>query len=349
MGAPRDEERIYERFQLVVNGPALFNAVVTALELDVFGFLSKNPGAAFDSVRQATGLPAHQLRVLMLALCGTELIAKENDGYVNSAVADTMLAADTPESWRDTLIGWRRFQYPAFPHLTAALRSGTNTALDAYPGTGTTLYDRLAHDPELEAAYHHSIAPFTHLFLTPLLDNPELAEVRHLLDIGGGDGTTAVRFAERYPGTRVTIFDLPSVTRHAEDSLPPETAGRVRLLGGDIFTDDFPDDVDGILFSHVLEPFSAEQNAALVAKAYRALPPGGKVFTYGMTAPDDEDGGLLTSRLSLFLNVLASGQGMAHPAKDYEAWIRQAGCRDVRAYTGMPYEHGLVVGRKEAE
>ncbi|MGY0055418.1 methyltransferase [Streptomyces sp. LZ34] len=347
MGSSQDHDRVYERFQLIANGPALFNALVAALELDVFKFLSDRPGATFDDIQEFTGLPTHQLRVLMLGLCATELVAKEDGGYTNSTVADTMLAADVPESWRNTLIGWQKFQYPAFPYLTSALRTGDNTALEAYPGSGQTLYDRLSHDPKLEAMYHDSIAPFTHLFVTALLDNPEMASVRHLLDVGGGDGTTAIRFAERYPEARVTIFDLPSVTKHAELSIPPELADRVKMYPGDIFTDDFPTDVDGILFSHVLEPFSAEQNLLLISKGYKALPSGGKLFAYGLTAPDDERSGLLAARLSLFLNVLASGEGMAHPAKDYEAWIRQAGCRSVKSFTGLPYEHGLVVGIKD--
>ncbi|MFD0886623.1 methyltransferase [Streptosporangium algeriense] len=339
-------DRVYERFQLIVNGPALFNAIVTGLELDVFRHLRDNPDADFEQLRLFTGLPAHSLRVLLLALTATELVTKRDGRYRNSAVADETLAEERPDSWRETLIGWRRFQYPAFPHATSALRAGRNTALEAFPGAGDTLYARLAHDPRLVAAYHDSIAPFTHLFVTGLLDNPELSSVRHLLDVGGGDGTTAIRFARRFPEAEVTIFDMPAVAEHAEVAVPADLADRIRLHPGDLFTDEFPEGVDGVLFSHVLEPFGARQNVELLTKALRALPSGGRIFAYGLTAPDDEDGGLLAARLSLYLNVLVSVGGLAHPAKDYERWLWEAGAAGVKSFTGLPYEHGLVVGTK---
>ncbi|MBA6439094.1 methyltransferase [Streptomyces sp. GMR22] len=342
-----ESNRIYERFQLIVNGPALFNAVVTGLELDVFKFLADNPKSNFEEIQRFTGLGAHQLRTLLLALCATELIDKQDGRFQNSSVAETMLGAETPESWRNTLIGWREFQYPAFPHTTTALRTGENTALSAYPGQGSNLYARLAHDPEMVARYHESIAPFTHLFVTGLLDHPELASVRHLLDVGGGDGTTAAHFARRHPHARVTIFDMPSVTRHAGSLLDQELSDRVRMQPGDLFADRFPEGVDGVLFSHVLEPFSREQCLRLLRKAFDALPPGGRIFAYGLTAPDDESSGLLAARLSLYLTVLVSGVGMAHPAKDYASWLSEVGCADVRSFTGLPYEHGLIVGTKK--
>ncbi|WP_432994452.1 methyltransferase [Dactylosporangium sp. CA-233914] len=338
------KDRVYERFQLIVNGPALFNAIVAGLELNVFEYLREHPDAGFEDLERFTALRPHSLRVLLLGLTATELVSKQDGRYRNSAFADDALAADRPHSWRETLIGWRRFQYPAFPRATEALREGRNVALEAYDGPGETLYARLAHDPALVAAYHDSIAPFTHLFVAGLLDHPELSTVGHLLDVGGGDGTTAISFARRFPGARVTIFDMPAVAERAELVVPEDLAARIRLHPGDLFRDEFPGDVDAVLFSHVLEPFDEQRSVGLLSKAVRALPPGGRIFAYGMTAPDDEDGGLLAARLSLYLNVLVAVGGLAHPVADYERWLSEAGATTVKAYPGLPYEHGLVVG-----
>ncbi|WP_229399205.1 acetylserotonin O-methyltransferase [Micromonospora okii] len=338
------DDLAYERFHLIVNGPALFNAVVTGLDLGIFALLSRHAGAGPDEIEQAVRLPAHQTRVLMHALCATGLVRRSGGGYHNTRVAEDLLTSDGPGSWRHILAGWQQIYYPAYPHLTEAMLAGTNTALTAHPGTEPTLYQRLAHQPELEEVLHRSMAAFTLQTMPGLLDNPEIATVRHLLDIGGGDGTTARAFAERYPSAEVTIFDMPSVTRLAGDI---SDGGRVRLHPGDLFADPLPTGADAALFSHVLEVFSGEQILTLLRKAHEALPAGGRLFIYGFHASDDEDDGVYSARLSLYLNVLATGTGMTYPVGDYEQWARQAGFDSVKSYTGLPYEHGLVVATKE--
>ncbi len=338
------DDPVYERFHLIVNGPALFNAVVTGLDLNVFALLSQHPGASPDEVGQAAGLPAHQTRVLMHALCATGLVRHHGGGYHNTRVAEELLTSDGPDSWRHILAGWQRIYYPAYPHLTEAMQAGTNTALATHPGTEPTLYQRLAHQPELEAVLHRSMAAFTLQTMPGLLDNPELATVRHLLDVGGGDGTTARAFAERYPSAQVTIFDIPSVTRLASDL---SDGDRVRLRPGNLFADPLPSGPDAVLFSHVLEIFSGEQILSLLRKAHAVLPTGGRLFIYGFHASDDEDDGVYSARLSLYLNVLATGTGMTYPVGDYEQWARQAGFGNLRSFTGLPYEHGLVVATKD--
>ncbi|MFF5701375.1 methyltransferase [Streptomyces sp. NPDC012794] len=349
---------VVERFHFLVNAPALFNAVVTALEWDVFGHLRAHPGASFEELRAAVGVPAHSLRVLLHAVCTTGLLERDPDGgYRNASAAAELLAPDGPDSWRHILTGWREIYYPAFSRMSEALAAGTNLALDAHPGDEPTLYRRLAHAPELEAVFHRSMSAFTLKSLDALVETEEFATVRHLLDIGGGDGTTSARLLARHPGMRSTVFDIPSVARlaaeaksgaesGAEPGAEPGTGDRIRLHPGDLFTDPFPPGADAVLFSHVLEIFSGAQITELLAKAHAVLPSGGRVFVYGYNASDDETRGWYSARLSLYLNVLASGQGMAYPARDYEDWMRRAGFDAVRTLTGYPYEHGLTIGTK---
>jgi hypothetical protein len=155
------EKRLYERFQLIVNGPALFNAIVSASELGVFERLSATGGSTFADLASVTGLAPHKLRVLMLALCSTELVGKSGASYVNSSVAENLLGSGGEDSWRHILLSWQHIFYPAFARTTDALRAGTNTALDEYPGTGTTIYERLGSDPTTERILHRSMAAFT--------------------------------------------------------------------------------------------------------------------------------------------------------------------------------------------
>lgn len=341
-----EDDQLYQRFQFLVNAPALFNAVTTAVELDIFRFLADHVGATAEQLREFTGLPAHQLRVLLQAVCATGLLRRNGEGYANSAVAERLLASDSPDSWRHILVGWKEIYYPAFADMTTALKAGTNTALGRFPGEEPTLYQRLSRFPRLEAAFHRAMTAFTLRSLPGLLEHADLSATRHLLDVGGGDGATTAHLLERYPELRATVFDIPSVADLATSALSTRFGDRVDFHPGDLFADEFPPGPDAVLFSHVLEIFSSEQIVALLTKAHDVLPPGGRVLVYGFNVSDDETAGMFSARLSLYLNILASGQGMAYPAKDYEEWLRRAGFQDVETIGGLDFEHGLTTGLK---
>ncbi|MGX1914093.1 methyltransferase [Streptomyces phaeochromogenes] len=338
---------VLERFHFLVNAPALFNAVTTAAELRIFPFLSGKPGALAEEIQGFCGLPAHQLRVLLQAVCTTGLLERRDGGYHNSSVAEHLLASDEePDSWSHILTGWKEVYYPAFADMTRALRAGTNTALDAHPGDEPTLYQRLARNPPLEQVFHRAMTAFTLRSVDALIEQPVFGGVRHVLDVGGGDGSTSARLVARHPELRTTVFDMPSVSRLADGAAAAAYPDRVSLLPGDIFTDPFPQGPDAVLFSHVLEIFDEEDILGLLGKAHAALPPGGTVMIYGYNVSDDETEGCFGARLGLYFNVLASGRGMAYPARDYERWLRRAGFADVGTVSGLPYEHGLSMGSK---
>lgn len=346
MHISHEGDPVFDRFQFLVNAPALFNAVTTAAELRIFHFLAEHPGSDADRIREFTGVPAHQTRVLLQGVCSTGLLERRDGGYFNSAVAADLLATDDEDGWGHILIGWRDVYYPAFTEMTKALKAGTNTALDRYPGDEPTLYQRLSRDPELEAVFHRAMSAFTLCSVDGLVEREEFSSVGRLLDIGGGDGTTSARLAARYPDLRCTVFDMPSVAKLADGKAAADFPDRVELHPGDIFTDVFPRGADAVLFSHVLEIFSGEQIVGLLKKAYDCLPDGGRVFIYGYNVSADETEGIFGARLGLYFNVLASGQGMAYPAADYEEWLRQAGFADAKTVGGLPYEHGLTMGVK---
>ncbi|MGW5868862.1 methyltransferase [Streptomyces sp. NPDC055239] len=343
--AAQKDDPVLERFHFLVNAPALFNAVTTAAELRIFAFLSGSPGASAAQIRSFCGLPAHQLRVLLQAVCTTGLLERRNGAYHNSSVAEDLLAADEePDSWSHILTGWKEVYYPAFADMTTALRAGTNTALAAHPGDEPTLYGRLSRNPPLEEVFHRAMTAFTLRSVDALIEQPVFGDVRHVLDVGGGDGSTSARLVARHPKLRTTVFDMPSVSRLASDA--EARPDRVSVTPGDIFTDPFPEGPDAVLFSHVLEIFDEDSILLLMKKAYDALPTGGRVVVYGYNVSDDETDGVFGARLGLYFNVLASGQGMAYPARDYERWLREAGFEEVGTVAGLPYEHGLSLGVK---
>jgi ubiquinone/menaquinone biosynthesis C-methylase UbiE len=335
-------DRAFDRFALIVNGPALFNAMVTGIEVGVFDALAERPGSTLDKIADRTGVKAPKLRVLMFSLCVCGVVERGGDGYLLSELGDEFLGHDGPDSWRHILVGWQRIYYPAFAHLTPAIVEGSNTALAAYPGQEATLYERLQHSPATETVLHRAMAAFTLQSMSGLLEHVDLDGVDHLLDIGGGDGTTAIALLAAYPKLRITLLDVPSMAARAAAS----GHDRLEVLPGDVFNTAFPDGVDAVLCSHFLEVFAPEEVVTIARKANDALRPGGEMLIYGFNASADETSGVFSSRLAVYLTALATGRGMTYPAQDYELWLAEAGFEDVGTTEDLPYEHGLTVGRK---
>ncbi|WP_240678350.1 acetylserotonin O-methyltransferase [Streptomyces griseoviridis] len=274
MHRPEESDPDYQQFYFLMNAPALYNAAATAAELHLFQFLSEHPGSEFEEIHKFTELPSHQLRVLLHGVCAVGRLKRVDGGYHNSRVAADLLASDSPDSWAHTLIGWKEIYYPAFVHLTEALKADTNTALAAHPGDEPTLHKRLTRNPELEGLFHRAMASFTLASIDDLVDREEFSGVTRLLDIGGGDGTTTVRLLERYPQLSSTIFDQPSLCRIAGTTDAGNFPDRIELHVGEFFDDPFPAGADAVLFSHVLGIFSEEQILTLLKKAYDVLPEG---------------------------------------------------------------------------
>lgn len=335
----------WERFALIVNGPALFNAAVAGSEVGIFRRLSAQPGQTAEELGSSLGLAPHPLRVLLFSLCAAGLLARRDGLYTNTRVGEEAFGdADAPGSWHDILLGWQQVYYPSFARLTEAVRSGRNVALDGYPGHEPTLYERLGHQPDLERVFHRSMSAFTVQSLPGLVESSELEEVTHLVDVGGGAGTTAAALLARYPSLRVTIVDLPSVSGLA--SRTDDVGGRLQTAPADLMHSALPTGADAVLFSHFLEVFEAADIVSLMGKAFEALPSGGRVFVYGFNADEDETRGVYSARLSLYLNALATGTGMTYPASDYEGWLHEVGFVGAHTVENLPFEHGLTVARK---
>jgi ubiquinone/menaquinone biosynthesis C-methylase UbiE len=102
---------------------------------------------------------------------------------------------------------------------------------------------------------------------------------RKLLDIGGASGSYTQAFLEAFPGSRATLFDLPSVIKIAQRRLAgSELLDRITFAAGDFYKDDLPSGHDLALLSAIIHQNSPEQNIELYRKIYRALEPGGRLI-----------------------------------------------------------------------
>ncbi|MFC9432212.1 methyltransferase [Nocardia sp. NPDC057030] len=185
------------------------------------------------------------------------------------------------------------------------------------------------------------IAPIAEAFRTnAALWHPD-GELR-LLDVGGGDGTLAVSLLRDHPGLRVDVYNLPAL-RPLVDRTRAQSGDRDRLgfVGGDFLAEPLPSGYDVLSFVRVLHDWPRSQARELLAKAYRALPPGGRV----LICEEFRDAERLARQFfwSYFLIGVDTCASMLRTVPDYLELLDDLGFRDVEVLPG-PFE--IVVATK---
>lgn len=332
----------------VMNGYIYSQTIATACDLDLFTWLSQHPGATREEIARGLSLSTYATRVLLLACCATELIERDlqTEGYFNSKLAAQVLVSDSPIS----MISFVRFnhlvQLRCCLHLTEALRENRNAGLDEFPGTGNTLYPRLAQYPDLEDLFQEAMGAYTRLS-PQMMKIPEFAKVKHLLDVGGGNGTNALRLCQQHPELQVTIIDLPSVCAIGRDAIARVgMSDRIQYLEADMFKDPWPEGCDGILMSHLVEIFAPGKILWLYQRSQEILPKDGYLFIWTLMADDLETGGLQAAKSSIYFLAAASGEGMAWSGKKHINLLQQAGFDNVRCDRASEIDRGAIVAKK---
>lgn len=336
-----------ELLRIYVHGTTVFEILRTALEFEVFEHLERAGGMELPAVAESLAVAPQPARVLLLGLASLGLVRKQGETYTNTDLTRQKLLRASPRFIGPLVDVQAQIINRGIGDLSAAMRQNTNVGLRHFPGPGTTLYERLTAHPELQRTYYGNMGDASQKTFPHVLDAFDFKRLRHVVDLGGGDGTNAIALATRFPHLDVTVFDQESVARIATGNA--ERAGvadRVRAEAGDLFDDPFPGGADGIMIFHFFEIWSLERNVKLLRKCHEALPDGGVVLIYNFVSADDNTGPLSAATMSAYFLALASGEGMTYSAGDMEAVLREAGFSRVERSDGLPFHHALVVGVK---
>lgn len=331
---------------LILTGHIAFQTLNAAHTLGIFGHLAHRPRTTATDLSEVTGLDPLPLGILLGCLTTLRLVNHEDGHYTNAPIVTRRLVTG-PGAHPRFIDFEHRIVYPAFTHLTEALRTASNVGLDTFPGPGNTLYQRLAAHPDLEKTLHAALDDISRAALPALLTafaDGRLPAQGRLLDIGSGDGTNATALARANPGLECVLFDLPTVIHRAQDSITAAgLTDRITTRPGDFFTEEFPPGSDIVLLAHLLPIFDPDQNRNLLAKARAALRAGGAVVILGPVQDDDQKGPAFAMLQSPYFLALASGQGRYYTWTTYETWAHSVGFTHFTRITDLPLGQGILI------
>jgi hypothetical protein len=148
--------------------------------------------------------------------------------------------------------------------LMPAPKAEANLGPRHFPGSGSSLYERLEIHPDKQFSPHDHLRGTSEQVLVDLVRTDVLAGTRHLLDIAGGTATNAIPLVLRYPDLHITLVDLEKVVAEvAENIAAAGVADRIDVIACDVFTEPLPAvGVDTALLAHMLPIWSPEADRA---------------------------------------------------------------------------------------
>lgn len=310
----------------VIHGHLLFQALAVAAKLDVFTRLSERP-MTLAEVTSALGVRPLAARVLLVGCAVSGFVVRDAEGvYRNSEWSNQFLVRGKTPSLLKTIEAHRAVVYRPLDAALDAFVSGTNEGLATMAGEGATLYERMAHNPKHETAFHEWMEEVTRLLGPVDGEIGELEDRARLLELGGGGAENAIALAKRFPRLQITIFDLPSVCARAQRHIDDAKLGdRIAVAPGNFVDDPLPTGFDAVLAKHVTNLYAEEKNEALLRKVHDVLPSGGRLVIIDDVTDDGEAGPIPAAALSVYFQVLATGESMIYTAADYRRWIERAG------------------------
>ncbi|HUN91878.1 MAG TPA: methyltransferase [Burkholderiaceae bacterium] len=209
-----------------------------------------------------------------------------------------------------------------------------------------------AQAPEPGELDDESVAPYTRLMSSSqqficdeVLAAYPFGRHRHLLDIGGGDGTFAAEAARRHPRLSVTLVDLPPVARAARARFEQAGIGsRAVAIGSDFRVDPLPTGADLVTLVRVVHDHDDDIVARVLRSARTAIRDDGVLLVAEPMAAQAGAKALSDAYFSMYL--LAMGSGKPRDPDALRALLRDAGFREIRVHaTRNPLLLGLISAR----
>ncbi|KAK1412655.1 hypothetical protein QVD17_34078 [Tagetes erecta] len=341
------EEEGLLRVNQINGGIVLPMVIKTAIELDLFEIMAKNPGRRFSCFDLASSLPkqTHETPVLIERILRflashsvlTSTVVKDENGDSKTMYGMTVVSnyyvrrQDGTSHASVLLLVYDKVLVDCWYHLKDAIVEG-GTPFDKAHGMNAFEYP--AKDNRFNKVFNKCMYDNTRIVMKMILEKYNGFEgVKELIDVGGGLGANLELIVSKYPHIKGINFDLPHVIKDA----PPYQG--VEHVGGDMFQSVPKGDV--IFMKWILHDWGDSYCIKLLKNCWEALPENGKVVVVDAIIPDPEsdissiDEVSKTAFGSDIIMLIANPGGKERTAKEFDVLAKEAGFTSMEIVCGV--------------
>jgi SAM-dependent methyltransferase len=315
-----------DRLRELIRGYQVSQAIGVAASLGLADLLANGPRSA-DDLAQSTGAHRRSLLRLLRALTSVGVFRQDPESRFALAPLGQFLQADAPGSLRALAIHeGHPNEWTAWGDLRHSIMTGESAFRHVH---GMDPWEYRATHPEVGRIFDAAMGSGSPAeAAAPYLSAYGFADMRCVVDVGGGRGTLLAGLLLARPTLRGILFDLPSVVEAATTRLGATgVLDRCAIVAGDFFAA-VPDGGDVYVLQGVLHDWDDAAARRILVSCRRALDDGGRLLIADhVIDPDDPSQAGANSMDLHMLVVYGSGE---RTAADFAALLAAAGFRLTR-------------------
>ncbi len=316
--------------------------LLSAVELDVFTELAKAPADA-ETLTKNLKLNGRASRDFFDALVALGILTRKDGIYSNTAETAYFLDAAKPSYIGGFLSMSNTRLYPTWGGLTDSLRTGQPQS-EAKDISTQDFFAKLYEDTDRLKSFLSAMTGISLGNAREIAARFPWKKYKTFCDVGTAQGALAVQVAKANQHLTGIGYDLPPVEPiFAEYVQQNGLSDRLAFKTGDFFKDDMPP-VDVIVMGHILHDWNLEEKRTLVAKAYKALNPGGALIVYDAMIDNEREKNTFALLMSLNMLIETPG-GFDYTPDQCEGWLKEAGFKNIR-FESLTPTHMMAVGTK---
>lgn len=230
-----------------------------------------------------------------------------------------LLRSDHPQSLRQFARMLGEEHYLSWADLLHSVRSGESAFRHRHD---CSVFEWYQQNPRRGQIFDAAMGDNSRAAIGALLPAYDFGGIRHLVDVGGGQGLLLKAVLTANNHLRGSLFDQPQVVAGAE--VPTELATRLELRGGDFFAE-VPAGADAYLLKHILHDWGDDACRTILGHIRRAMAPGGRVLIVEQVIPPG-NAPFPGKLMDLNMLVMTEGGRERTPA-DYDQLLQSAGLR----------------------
>ncbi len=187
---------------------------------------------------------------------------------------------------------------------------------------GREFWDDMASDPARTASYDRQMGADVATWAPAIVEAYDWGSLRHVVDVGGGNGTLLATLLKAHPTLRGTVFDQPATAETARKVLTAsDLADRSDVVSGSFF-DSLPPRAGGYVLCAILHDWNDEAARAILRRCAEAAGTAGKIFVVEKTGADGE-----SPPTDMDLRMLAYFGGRERGVAEISALAEDSGLR----------------------